>query len=157
VEESLKEWLERITQPKKELKGFSVCPFAKKAVEENKIYWSYIGTDCESYILNYIDSTPNDFELIAFINLGKGLTDDNLLSIISKLNEKRPDLVFLKDHPDNPGFINGVETGNKKYPLILVQPKDKLSEAREKLKKTKYYDVWDEEYKKEIWSYGYES
>lgn len=155
MEKSLIDWVHRISEKRDELGGFSVCPFAKKAFEDKKVFLSYMSNNPEDEILKYIDSTP-EFELIAFFNIGKTLLDDDLLKIISSLQNKRPDLIFLKDHPDNPGFINGVETGNKEYPAILVQPRDKLEEAREKLKKTKYYDVWDEEYKQEIWSYGYE-
>ena len=153
MEKDLIEWIERISQAKDELGGFSICPFAKKALEEKKVFWSYISQECEAYILRYIETTP-DFEIIIFYNLKKNLTDDDLKVIISKLQEKMPNLVFLKDHPDNPGFINGVNTSNKQYPTILVQPRNKLEEARNKLLKTKYYHYWSEEYKKEIFGYG---
>ena len=153
MEKDLINWIQRISEAKDELGGFSICPYAKKALEEKKVFWSYIGQECVAYILRYIEVTP-DFEVIIFFNLKKNLTDDDLKVIISKLQEKMPDMVFLKDHPDNPGFINGVNTSNNEYPTILVQPRNKLEEAREKLLKTKYYDYWSEEYKKEIFGYG---
>ena len=153
MEKELINWIQRISENKDELGGFSICPFAKKALEEKKVFWSYIGQECVAYILRYIEATP-DFEVIIFYNLKKNLTDNDLKVIISKLQEKMPDMVFLKDHPDNPGFINGVNTSNNEYPTILVQPRNKLEEARNKLLKTKYYDYWSEEYKKEIFGYG---
>jgi hypothetical protein len=153
LEKVLIEWIQRISQVKDELGGFSVCPFAKKAMEDKKVFWGYIEHEPEAYILRYLESTP-EFEVVAFFNLSKNLTDENLIDIIKQLQFKRPDMVFLKDHPDKPGFINGVNTGNQVYPTILVQPRGKLIEAREKLKRTKYYDYWSEEYKNEIWSYG---
>ena len=153
MEKDLIGWIKRLSESKTELGGFSICPFAKKALEEKKIFWSYIGYECESYILRYIEVTP-EFEVVAFFNLKGNLTDKDLLSIITKLQVKRPDMVFLKDHPDNPGFISGVNTSNGEYPVILVQPRDKLEEAREKLMKTNYYDYWSEDYKKEILNYG---
>jgi len=153
LEKELINWIQRISENKDELGGFSICPFAKKALEEKKVFWSYIGQECVAYILRYIEATP-DFEVIIFYNLKKNLTDNDLKVIISKLQEKMPDMVFLKDHPDNPGFINGVNTSNNEYPTILVQPRNKLEEARNKLLKTKYYDYWSEEYKKEIFGYG---
>ena len=153
MEENLIKWVERISKAKSELGGFNICPFAKKALEEKKVFWSNIAYECESYILRYIEST-SDFEIIVFYNLSKNLTDKDLLNLISKLQSKRPDLIFLKDHPNNPGFINGLNTGNGEYPLILVQPRNKLEEARNKLLKTKYYDYWSEEYKNEILNYG---
>jgi hypothetical protein len=153
LEKDLIEWIQHISQAKDELGGFSICPFAKKAFEEKKVFWSYIDYEPEAYILRYIEATP-EFELIAFYNLSKNLTDEDLKNVISKLQSKRNDLIFLKDHPNNPGIINGVSTSNGKYPVILVNPRKSLEEAREKLKKTKYYDYWSEEYKNEILSYG---
>ena len=153
MEKDLIEWIQHISQAKDELGGFSICPFAKKAFEEKKVFWSYIDYEPEAYILRYIEATP-EFELIAFYNLSKNLTDEDLKNVISKLQSKRNDLIFLKDHPNNPGIINGVSTSNGKYPVILVNPRKSLEEAREKLKKTKYYDYWSEEYKNEILSYG---
>jgi hypothetical protein len=153
LEKDLINWIQKISEKKDELGGFNICPFAKKALEEKKVFWSYIGYESVAYILRYIEATP-EFEIIIFYNLSKNLTDEDLLSIIAKLQIKMPDMVFLKDHPDNPGFINGVNTSNGEYPTILVQPRNKLIEAREKLLKTKYYDSWSEEYKKEIFGYG---
>ena len=153
MEKDLINWVQRISEKKDELGGFNVCPYAKSALEEKKVFWSYIGKECVAYILRYIETTP-DFEIIVFYNLKKDLTDEDLKSIITKLQSKRNDMIFLKDHPDNPGFINGVNTSNGKYPTILVNPRKNLEEAREKLMKSNYYDYWDEDYKKEILGYG---
>lgn len=153
MEKDLINWVNRISEKKDELGGLSVCPFAKKALEDKKIFWSYIAQECEAYILRYIEMTP-DFEVIVFYNLKKNLTDEDLKRIINKLQSKRNDMIFLKDHPDNPGFISGVNTSNGEYPIILVQPRVKLEETREKLMKTNYYDYWSKDYKKEILNYG---
>ena len=153
MEKDLINWIQRISEKKDELGGFNICPFAKKALDDKKVFWSYIGQECEAYILRYIEATP-DFEVIVFYNLKKNLKDDDLKSIIAGLQSKRNDMIFLKDHPDNPGNINGINTSNNEYPTILVQPRVKLEEARDKLMKTNYYDYWSEEYKKEILNYG---
>lgn len=153
MEKDLINWIQRISEKKDELGGFNICPFAKKALDDKKVFWSYIGQECEAYILRYIEATP-DFEVIVFYNLKKNLKDDDLKSIIAELQSKRNDMIFLKDHPDNPGNINGVNTSNNEYPTILVQPRVKLEQARDKLMKTNYYDYWSEEYKKEILNYG---
>ena len=153
MEKDLISWIQRLSEQKDELGKFNICPFAKKALDDKKVFYTYIAYECESYILRYIESTP-DFEIVVFYNLIGNLTDEDLKNITSKLQSKRNDLIFLKDHPDNPGIINGVNTSNEKYPVILVQPRKSLEEAREKLKKTKYYDYWSEEYKNEILGYG---
>mgnify|MGYP003348827079 CR=1 FL=1 len=153
MEKNIIEWVSRISERKDELGGFNVCPYAKKALEDKKVFWSYIAEECEAYILRYIEATP-EFEVIVFYNLKKNLTDEDLKVIISNLQSKRNDMIFLKDHPDDPGYIKNIYTGNGEYPVILAQPRVKLEEAREKLKKTKYYEYWSEEYKNEIFSYG---
>lgn len=160
MEENLIAWIQRISEKKDELGKFSICPYAKSALENKKVFWSYINKEPDTYILNHIKNYFKDcidFEVILYYNLEKNLSDTDLLNIINKLQKERNDLVFLKDHPDNPGFINGLYTGNGEYPVILVQPRDKLMQARNALQKTDYYDYWSEEYKKEIWSYGNES
>jgi hypothetical protein len=53
-------------------------------------------------------------------------------------------------------FIQGIKTNNGKYNLILSQPTEKLRHFREKLAKTEYYNLWDEEYLKEILENDYD-
>ena len=81
MEKDLIDWIQRIIKPLPELGGFSICPFAKKAFEDKKVFCSYIGAEPEAYILRYIESTP-DFEVIAFFNLKKDLTDEKLNDMI---------------------------------------------------------------------------
>lgn len=156
MEENLKKWIDKVSEYRNELGGFSICPFAKKASEEHAIFWSYIENHPEAFMLRYLQILPV-FDLVVFIDKTKTLTNDELLCIMNNLQKVMPELIFLKDHPDYPGYINGVNTSNGVYPIILAQPRDKLMQARERLKKTKYYDNWSEEYKNEIWSYGNES
>lgn len=156
MEKVITDWVKKVSERRDKLGGFQICPFAKKAFEDKKVFIYEINEEPETYILSYIKTFNSiyDFELIIFVNTINKFTNDELLDLISKLQAKRDDLIFLKDHPADPGFINGVNTGNGHYPIILAQPKDKLLSARESLKKTKYYDNWSEEYKNEIWNYG---
>lgn len=155
MEENIIKWINIISENKDELNGFSVCPFAKKALQEEKIYISSIDDEPIFHIMKYIENLyDKEFEVIIFYNSNNSLTDSDLKIIINVLQKNMPDIIFLKDHPDNPGYIGGIHTGNGVYPIILAQPKEKLYKAREKLKNTKYYEMWSEEYKNEIWSYG---
>ena len=90
-----------------------------------KVFVKTINTNDETYILNYL-GTIYYFELIIFVDSEEKITNSELLDLISKLQAKRDDLIFLKDHPEDPGFINGVNTGNGRYPIILAQPRNKL-------------------------------
>jgi hypothetical protein len=46
--------------------------------------------------------------------------------------------------------MNGVNTGNGKYIIIIAQKNNILNAARNKLKKTNYYSFLDKEYLKKI-------
>jgi len=63
---------------------------------------------------------------------------------------------FFEDCASYNTFINGVQTNNGKYNLILGQPKEKLKKFREQLAKTTYYTHWDKEYLKEILGNDYD-
>ena len=156
MEKDITRWVKTISKKRDELGGFAICPFARKALKEKKIFWSFIGYEPSAYISRYMEMMIEDYEVVLFYNLKKNLTDQDCIELINKLNKKFPNIVFLKDHPDNPGFINGINTSNGEYPVIIAQPKGKLQEARLALQKTKYYDSWSDDYKKEILSYGSE-
>jgi hypothetical protein len=136
----LNEWIENISKPREELGGLSVCPYAKKSD------YSLIETDGGN-----IAPPPWNFELIVY-KLPEHYSVDELNSIASEYNTMYPEMVFLPDHKDRDTFINGVQTNNGKYNLILCQWRDNLESARTKLKNSNYYSFWDQEYLKEILS-----
>jgi hypothetical protein len=145
--EPIKDWIDRVIIRRPELKGMSVCPFAKKALKENTIFiFPFKNITDISIKINEIEN----FEIIIFYDENKTLSNNNLIEFANELNKNNTNLIFLKDHPDDPGYINGICTGNMHYPMILVQPKDSLLKARDILSKTMYYSFWTEEYKKQI-------
>jgi hypothetical protein len=134
----IKDWIERISKPREELGGMSVCPFAKGSKYE------VIETDGSD-----IDPPPRDFELIIY-KLPDEYEVDELADLATKCNSIFPDMIFLPDHKDRETFINGVATNNGKYNLILCQWRNNLNKARSKLAHTKYYSFWDKNYLDEI-------
>lgn len=134
----IKEWIDRITLPNKELDGMPVCPYAKSSLYE------LIETDGSN-----ISPPPWDFELIIY-KLPDYYSIDELFAIATEYNNMYPEMVFLPDHRDKDTFINGVQTNNGKYNLILCQWRDNLETARTKLANTNYYSFWDSDYLKEI-------
>ena len=143
VEYNLSQWLMRIRQPRNRLNNRPICPFAKtlpniiktNRLEEDifKLCTSTLTIVCEIDG----DSTPSDLELLC-----------------DKLHSLHNNYYFLPDHPDKKTYIQGIETGNGHYPLILVQTKSELDAARSKLSKTDYYSYWDQDYLKETLAYG---
>jgi hypothetical protein len=136
----LNEWIEKISKPRDELGGMSVCPYAKK------VEFILVETDGSD-----ISPPPWDFELIVY-KLPDHYTIDELVSIANEYNICYPDMIFLPDHKDKNTFINKVQTNNGIYNLILCQWRDNLESARTKLKTSNYYSFWDAEYLKEILS-----
>jgi hypothetical protein len=120
------DWITRISQPTDKLGNMSVCPFAKIAD------YSLVETDGSN-----IDPPPWDFELIIY-KLPSNYTQEELAELANEYNKMHPLMIFLPDHKDKDTFINGVQTNNGKYNLLLCQWRDKLETARTKLKKTNY-------------------
>lgn len=134
----IKDWITRISTPTDKIGGLSVCPYSKH------IDYKIIEVD------NDVIELPNEsFEIIIYV-FSHVYTLDDLVGIAKTYNKKYPELVFLPDHKDRYTEINGVQTNNGKYNLILCQSRNKLEEARKKLKNTSYYTYWSEEYLKEI-------
>jgi hypothetical protein len=136
--EEITNWVNRIATPKTELGGMSVCPFAKTAE------YKFIESDGSD-----INPPPWNFELIIY-KLPDHYTVNELSEIAIEYNNLYPEIVFLPDHKDKDTFINGVQTNNGKYNLILCQWRDNLKKARDKLEKTSYYTHWNSEYLEEI-------
>jgi hypothetical protein len=131
-------WIDRITQPRDELGGFSICPYAKGSKYE------IIETDGSD-----IDPPPWNFELIIY-KLPNDYSEEEIFKIAKEYNSIYPEMVFLPDPKNRITYINGIQTNNGEHNLILCQWRDELNKARDKLSKSSYYTHWSEEYLKEI-------
>ena len=135
-------WLKHVRQPRKELGGKSICPFAvvpRIVVVDtlDESCFENLSDDITIYVENKIDSTFEELNRVA-----------------RKLNDLHPTHIFLPDHPHKKNYIQGIETGNGHLPLIIAQTRKELTEARDLISKTDYYDYWDKDYLTEIKSYG---
>ena len=139
------DWVKSISVPKKELGGHSICPFAKLA-SRFKI------DQAQGKI---VPPEDRNFDVIVY-TLPDAVSEEDINNMCSDLNEQYTDLIFLPDHKDRNTYINGVQTNNGTYNLILCQPKQKLKDARLGLKKTDYYTYWNNEYLKEILGEDYD-
>jgi hypothetical protein len=138
-------WVKSISEPKKELGGHSICPFAKIASR-----FKIVQPQEE-----IIPPEDREFDVIVY-TLPDSVTLEDINSLCDNLYKKYPDLIFLPDHKDRDTYINGVKTNNGQHNLILCQPKQKLKDARSGLKKTDYYTYWDKDYLKEILGEDYD-
>ena len=133
----IRKWIRDLSKIKPELGNFSLCPFASKAnflILETK--------------LAEIVPTP-DYDVVIYI-VEDYHESDFLYNAVDNYNLQYPEYKFLSDAKNEDTFINGVQSNNGKYNLVLVQPRSDLLEARKKLAKTNYYRNYDEDYLKEV-------
>jgi len=130
-------WIREVSKIRPELNGFAICPFAAKSkfkiieCPAEEIY------PIEGYqVIIYIVEDYLDLSTIQFW--------------VDFHNKKHEKWKFFEDCGSYDTYIKGIKTNNGKYNLILGQPTDKLRKFRENLAKTSYYDMWDDEYLKEI-------
>ena len=130
-------WISQISKIRPELGNFSTCPYASAAnfsIQEQKL----------SKIV------PNsDFDVIIHI-VEDDIDANSLYDAVDEYNRNHPDYKFIADHGKTRTHIQGIQTSNGKYNLVLCQPRKELTEARKKLAKTNYYDYWDKNYLKEV-------
>ena len=130
-------WIKQISEIRPELGNFAVCPYASQAKfiildEELKKVKPRMGWEVVIYAVE--DDHDADF----------------LYAMVDDYNRVYKKYKFIADHRKSKTSINGVQTNNGKYNLVLCQPRKELTEARKKLGKTTYYDYWDENYLQEV-------
>ena len=93
---------------------------------------------------------PNsDFDVIIHI-VEDNIDADSLYDAVDDYNRNYPNYKFIADHGKTKTYIQGIQTNNGKYNLVLCQSRKELTEARKKLAKTNYYDYWDKNYLEEV-------
>ena len=137
-------WIGQISKVRPELGNFSICPYASGAnfcIQQQKL--------CKI--------VPNsDYDVI--INVVEDDIDaDSLYNAVNDYNRNYPNYKFIADHAKTKTYIQGIQTNNGKYNLVLCQPRNELTEARKKLAKTNYYNYWDKNYLKEVLEDDYET
>ena len=130
-------WIREISKIRPELGNFAICPYASGAnfsIQEQKLH----------------QIVPNsDFDVIIHI-VEEDIDSNSLYNVVDDYNQKYPDYKFIADHGKTSTYIQGIQTNNGKYNLVLCQSRNELTEARKKLAKTNYYEYWDKNYLEEV-------
>ena len=130
-------WIKDVSRIREELNGFAICPFAANS--------TFKIIECSVEDISPIE----DYQVIIFII--EDYLDLNAIDFwVNFYDSKYKDWKFFQDCGQYNTYINGVQTNNGKYNLILAQPTGKLRKFRESLAKTDYYDLWDDKYLREI-------
>ena len=136
-------WIHEVSKVRQELNGFAICPFASKA--------KYRIVECSASAIEPIEG----MDVVIYI-IEDEFNLDTVQEWVDICNSKYDEWKFFEDCGTYDTFINGIQTNNGKYNLILGQPTQKLRKFRENLSKTSYYDMWDDEYLKEILENDYD-
>ena len=130
-------WIGQLSKIRPELGNFAICPYASKAnykiIEEK---------------LSQIVPNP-DYDVIIYV-VEDNMSAQFLYDAVDDYNRNYSDYKFIADHGKTKTYIQGIQTSNGFFNLVLCQPRKELTEARKKLAKTNYYDYWDENYLKEV-------
>ena len=130
-------WIGQLSKIRPELGNFAICPYASKAnykiVEEK---------------LSQIVPNP-DYDVIIYV-VEDNMSAQFLYDAVDDYNRNYSDYKFIADHGKTKTYIQGIQTSNGFFNLVLCQPRKELTEARKKLAKTNYYNYWDQNYLKEV-------
>ena len=130
-------WIGQLSKIRPELGNFAICPYASKAnynIVEEKL--------CQI--------VPNpDYDVTIYV-VEDDISAQFLYDAVDDYNRNYSDYKFIADHGKTKTYIQGIQTSNGFFNLVLCQPRKELTEARKKLAKTDYYNYWDKNYLEEV-------
>ena len=134
IPEEIKEWAFWLSSGMLGEENLPLCPWAKKSILEGSVdFWE------EEEPENLVP-LPEGIKVRIVSFPGKKL--EEILEIRDRCSKKFSEWIFLDSHPDDEETIGGIKSVFKS-PLILIQSRKELLEAREILKKGRYYSYWD--------------
>lgn len=157
-EKYLIDWIEGfLSTPLDVFFGYPPCPFAKKALIENKIKFTKT-EDFDNYIRKLLISWDNNVDVVCVI-CNEDIDSKYMVETVKKINiDFMPrGFICLEDHKLIPETINKISLNNGKYNIVLCQKLEKINNATKKLLNTKYYDNWPTDYFNEVVSWRFES
>ncbi len=143
VGKDIEKWIGQVVAKKHKASGATICPFAKKTLEDRKIQITMAKKD----VLSQIDHCCGLFNIfhmdIVILYLEQSITEKKLSNLCHKAHKQNPKFAIMYDHPDNDGLHKGVSFSYGKLPLIMIQDLEKLKQAQKILKQSGYYQKWD--------------
>mgnify|MGYP001174322765 FL=1 len=144
----VEDWInEVISKPNKIFGNLPPCPYARKAWKDKKVKVTY---DKSVLMEDYAKLNSGELDLIMIIQQDANV--DELYELKDYLESNLgKDYVILEDHPELKEEVGGMNLNFGK-PVLFVQNRKKLTEARKFLETKDYYKNFDKEYKDDILS-----
>jgi hypothetical protein len=134
----IQNWAEYVASTKTS-NGWPICPYARRALIKNRLkIFEYDPASVDEVVALFRADT-NTFKVWVLIG------SDDVEKQAVKLNQLYDDIWWLYDFAAASLEIDGVQTGNKKYDIILMQDKVELVDKSNVLKSSGYYSNWSEE------------
>jgi hypothetical protein len=134
IPDEIKEWAFWLSSGVLGEDKIPLCPWAKKSILEGSVdFWE------EESPENLIP-LPDEIK-VRIVHMSNKSSED-LISVRNFCNTLDPEFIFLESHPEDPDLIGGIRSVSD-LPLIIIQRRKELEEAREILKRGKYYNYWD--------------
>jgi hypothetical protein len=149
--ETIQKWIrDFVTQPNPVFGNLPPCPFAQKAMVDNKVEFVELNSTADwRTIYQLIWNTDfDDKEVLCVIADPEQFTATETVGIADELNSRfmDKDIVILEDHPDIEEKVKAVKLNNGHYTLFLAQRLSKLNRYSEMLEKGPYYRNWSRSY-----------
>jgi hypothetical protein len=149
--ETIKTWIsDFVTRPNPIFGDLPPCPFAQKAIIEDKV--TFLELDgVASYPTLYQHILECDFEekdVLCMIAQPDHFTAKETVDLAHDLNQyfMPKDVVVLEDHPNIDERVKDVKLNNGHYILFLAQSLSKLNRFSKILEAGPYYKNWSKSY-----------
>ena len=149
--QKIKNWINKfITKPNPVFGDLPPCPFARKAIMDDKVEFVELpGTaDWRTLYQMIWNFDFNNKDVLCMIAEPDHFTAEETVGIARELNERfmPRDVVILEDHPDIAEKVKHVTLNNGEYTLFLAQGLSKLNRHAKMLESGPYYKNWSKSY-----------
>ena len=149
--QKIQNWInDFVTKPNAVFGNLPPCPFARKAILENKVHFEEMGS-ITSYATLYQEIFNFDFEekdVLCMILPADHFTANETTQLSKDLNNyfMKHDIVVLEDHPKINEYVKNVKLNNGEFILFLAQSLTKLNHFSKILEAGPYYKHWSKSY-----------
>jgi hypothetical protein len=149
--QTIQKWIsEFVTKPNPVFGNLPPCPFAQKAIIENKVEFLELNSiACYNTLYQHIwDFNFEEKDVLCMIAQPDHFTAKETINLAHDLNQyfMSKDIVVLEDHPKINEYVKDVKLNNGHYILFLVQSLSKLNKFSKMLESGPYYKNWSKSY-----------
>ncbi len=155
MESDIYDWVIRLSEPRSEFNNLPACPYAKKAMMENKVRVIEVksGSDFTPTLQSVTSDWPENIEVVVIGCDPSQVSPDYLTEITETANSTflaERGYLALEDHPEVKEEVAGYVVNCGGWALLLLQASEKILTARAFLERRGYYKNWDENYYKDV-------